>query len=337
MTSDDPPAGGRRRTAARDRRRGSAAAPPFAAPDRGRASARRLVSRVVCIGAAGVRDARLRVPVRLAGQRIAEDARRCVLERLFTPPARTSRTTATSWQVAPVANWFLNSAIVCVLAAVDGDDQLGLVAFGFAYFRFPGRNLLFGLVLASMMLPGAVLMIPNFLIWNALGQVNSPLFTPLWAGNLFGVGVLHLPASPVLPGPAARAVRGGPGRRRELSADVLERRGAADTGGAHRGVHLRAQGELDRPREAADLHAGHRRCSPSRVGLKSLVDLFNPHDGGEGEFQLVMAASVIVTLPDDPRVLPRPAVLHRGHRDHGLEGLIRPGTLPRRAAYHLER
>ena len=47
-------------------------------------------------------------------------------------------------------------------------------------------ELLFGLVLASMMLPGAVTMIPNFLIWNALGQVNSPTFAPLWAGNLFG-------------------------------------------------------------------------------------------------------------------------------------------------------
>ena len=35
-----------------------------------------------------------------------------------------------------------------------------------------------------MMLPGAVTMIPTFLIWNALGQVGT--LTPLWAGNLFG-------------------------------------------------------------------------------------------------------------------------------------------------------
>jgi len=40
------------------------------------------------------------------------------------------------------------------------------------------------LVLATMMLPGAVTMIPTFLIWNALGQVGT--LTPLWAGNLFG-------------------------------------------------------------------------------------------------------------------------------------------------------
>ena len=58
-----------------------------------------------------------------------------------------------------------------------------LVAFAFAYFRFPYRNVVFGIVLASMMLPGAVTMIPNFLIWNALGYVNT--LEPLWAANIF--------------------------------------------------------------------------------------------------------------------------------------------------------
>ena len=59
-----------------------------------------------------------------------------------------------------------------------------MVAWGFAYFRFRGRDLLFGLVLATMMLPGAVTMIPAFLIWDALGLVGTLM--PLWAGNLFG-------------------------------------------------------------------------------------------------------------------------------------------------------
>ena len=59
-----------------------------------------------------------------------------------------------------------------------------MVAWGFSYFRFRGRGALFGLVLATMMLPGAVTMIPTFLIWNSLGMVGT--LTPLWAGNLFG-------------------------------------------------------------------------------------------------------------------------------------------------------
>jgi multiple sugar transport system permease protein len=53
-----------------------------------------------------------------------------------------------------------------------------------AYFRFPGRTPLFGLVLATMMLPFAVTMIPVFLIWDKLGLVNTQF--PLWAQNLFG-------------------------------------------------------------------------------------------------------------------------------------------------------
>lgn len=79
--------------------------------------------------------------------------------------------------------WFINSVIVSGLAAVTVTLSSAFVAFGFAYFRFPYRNAVFGLVLATMMLPGAVTMIPTFLIWNQLGFYNT--LTPLWAGNLF--------------------------------------------------------------------------------------------------------------------------------------------------------
>ncbi|WP_244170227.1 hypothetical protein [Amycolatopsis tolypomycina] len=64
------------------------------------------------------------------------------------------------WRAAPVAAWLLNSVVVSLAAAVAVTLTSSLVAFGFAYFRFPGRNALFGLVLATMMLPAAVTMIP---------------------------------------------------------------------------------------------------------------------------------------------------------------------------------
>ncbi|HSK93950.1 MAG TPA: carbohydrate ABC transporter permease [Candidatus Angelobacter sp.] len=83
----------------------------------------------------------------------------------------------------PVAQWSWNSLYVSFLAAITVTLSSALVAFAFAYFRFPGRDILFGLVLASMMLPGAVTMIPTFLIWDALGFNNTHV--PLWAGNLF--------------------------------------------------------------------------------------------------------------------------------------------------------
>lgn len=83
----------------------------------------------------------------------------------------------------PVALWGWNSIYTSFLAAITVTISSALVAFAFAYFRFPGRDFLFGVVLASMMLPGAVTMIPTFLIWDALGFNNTHV--PLWAGNLF--------------------------------------------------------------------------------------------------------------------------------------------------------
>src|SRR3954454_18504804 len=85
--------------------------------------------------------------------------------------------------VPQFGSWFVNSVLVSGLAATTVTISSALVAFGFAYFRFPYRNAVFGLVLATMMLPGAVTMIPTFLIWKSLGFYNS--LVPLWAGNLF--------------------------------------------------------------------------------------------------------------------------------------------------------
>jgi multiple sugar transport system permease protein len=91
---------------------------------------------------------------------------------------------AAVWDAGPVLRWLFNSATVGLIAATAVTISSALVAFGFAYFRFRYRNLLFGLVLATMMLPGAVTMIPVYLIWNQVGMVDTQV--PLWAQNLFG-------------------------------------------------------------------------------------------------------------------------------------------------------
>jgi ABC-type glycerol-3-phosphate transport system permease component len=54
----------------------------------------------------------------------------------------------------PVLNWVWNSVWIGLLAAVLVALSSAIVAFAFAYFRFPGRNALFALILATMMLPG---------------------------------------------------------------------------------------------------------------------------------------------------------------------------------------
>lgn len=84
---------------------------------------------------------------------------------------------------APMLQWTWNSILVSFAAAVSVTISSALVAFGFAYFRFRFRDTVFGIVLASMLLPGAVTMIPQFLIWDFLGWTNT--LVPLWAGNLF--------------------------------------------------------------------------------------------------------------------------------------------------------
>lgn len=88
------------------------------------------------------------------------------------------------FEMAPILQWSWNSTYVTFLAAITVTFSSALVAFAFAYFRFPFRNALFFFVLATMMLPGAVLMIPQFLIWDFIGLNNTHY--PLWAGNLFG-------------------------------------------------------------------------------------------------------------------------------------------------------
>jgi len=84
----------------------------------------------------------------------------------------------------PIWEWMLNTLIVCGLGVVSVVLSSSLVAYAFARLRFPGRSMFFALVIGTYLLPGSVIMIPTFLIWNELGMVNT--LYPLWAGNLFG-------------------------------------------------------------------------------------------------------------------------------------------------------
>ncbi|MHA7132950.1 carbohydrate ABC transporter permease [Oerskovia turbata] len=113
-----------------------------------------------------------------------------VFDNKLIPETTTLSNFATVWHEAPIGVWLWNSIVIAVLAAVTVAISSAFVAWGFSYFRFRGRDALFTLVLATMMLPGAVTMIPQFLIWSQLGFVgaDAPMkgMVPLWAMNLFG-------------------------------------------------------------------------------------------------------------------------------------------------------
>ncbi|MFF2369124.1 carbohydrate ABC transporter permease [Agromyces sp. NPDC058110] len=196
------------------------------------------------------------------------------------------------WQQAPLGLWLLNTLIVTALAAVTVTLSSAMVAWGFAYFRFRGRSALFGLVLATMMLPGAVTMIPVFLIWNGLGQVGT--LTPLWAGNLFGSAFYIFLLRQFFLG---------------LPRDLFE--AARIDGASQWSVFWRIALPLSRPALAVTLVFEVQAVWTDLMraliylrdadtftvprGLKSLVDAFG--FGGEWHWEIIVTASVITTVP----------------------------------------
>jgi multiple sugar transport system permease protein len=196
------------------------------------------------------------------------------------------------WEVAPVLSWLKNSVVVGVLAATAVTISCSLVAFGFSYFQFRGRDRLFGLVLATMMLPGVVTMVPVYLIWQKLGFYNTHV--PLWAGNLFGSAFYIFMLR--------QFYRGLP---RELF--EAARVDGATYFGMWRMIALpltrtalivvfifefkASWTDLLKPL----IYIQNSQLFTLPRGLKAILDQFG--QGGEMQWEIVMAASVIITVP----------------------------------------
>jgi multiple sugar transport system permease protein len=87
----------------------------------------------------------------------------------------------------PFLKWFINSTIVTVGATLGAILSSTLGGFAFARLRFPGRNVLFVICVMTMMLPGIVTLVPQFVIYRELKLINSfaPLILPSWLGVPF--------------------------------------------------------------------------------------------------------------------------------------------------------
>lgn len=68
-----------------------------------------------------------------------------------------------------------------------------LVAYGFARLRAPGKNFMFTILLATLMLPNAAVLIPQYILFNAFGWVNTfiPLILPAWFGNAYAIFLMR--------------------------------------------------------------------------------------------------------------------------------------------------
>jgi multiple sugar transport system permease protein len=197
---------------------------------------------------------------------------------------------------APMLTWIFNSLWISTLGALAVTFSSAMIAFGFAYFRFPGRNLLFGVLLATMMLPPEVTMIPTYLIWKNLGLINHGGQYPLWVPNLFGSAFYVFLQRQFFLG---------------IPRDYFE--AARMDGDNHWTMFWRIAVPLAKPALIVTfifeiqskwfdlmtplIYLRDTALFTLPLGLKTILDSFGQSGGGEGDWQLIIAATVIAVIP----------------------------------------
>jgi ABC-type glycerol-3-phosphate transport system permease component len=93
----------------------------------------------------------------------------------------------------PFARFALNSVFISLMNIIGRVLSCSLVAFAFARLRFPGKNLLFFLLLSTLMIPHQITLIPQFVLFNAIGWTGTylPLIVPAFLGNAFFIFLMR--------------------------------------------------------------------------------------------------------------------------------------------------
>jgi len=97
-----------------------------------------------------------------------------------------------AWNAAPFARYFANSLFVsmCTVAGVLATSILS--AYAFSWLNFRGKDLVFTIFLATMMIPGQILLIPNFLTITRLGWVDTYMAQTIpWIASVFNIFLLR--------------------------------------------------------------------------------------------------------------------------------------------------
>jgi multiple sugar transport system permease protein/sn-glycerol 3-phosphate transport system permease protein len=97
------------------------------------------------------------------------------------------------WDTVPFATFTKNTAVIVILVMIGTLLSCSFSAYGFARLRAPGRDFIFLMVLATMMLPSAVTLVPTYIAFNKLGWINSilPLVVPSFFGAPFYIFLLR--------------------------------------------------------------------------------------------------------------------------------------------------
>ena len=93
----------------------------------------------------------------------------------------------------PILRYAQNTLIICILGVLGVVISSSLVAYGLARIDWKGKNILFGVTLATMMIPFPVTMIPLYGIFRSLQWIGSykPLWVPVWFGTAFNIFLLR--------------------------------------------------------------------------------------------------------------------------------------------------
>jgi len=103
-----------------------------------------------------------------------------------------------AWKIGNFSEYFVNSILITVITLIGELTFSILAAYAFARIDFPGKNIIFGILIATIMIPAMVTTIPNLLIVTWLGRVgplkwlnNWPALTIPFMGSIFSIFLLR--------------------------------------------------------------------------------------------------------------------------------------------------
>ena len=194
------------------------------------------------------------------------------------------------WSMGPLLSGISNSLIVALSVTIVGTFTSSLAAFAFAKLNFRGKNKIFLLLFASVMIPYPVLMIPQFMMFSSIGWVDTllPLIVPGLFGNIFMIFFLRQFLN-------------------SIPNSIIE--AAKIDGCSYFQIFYKIIFPLIKPAVAAQLILWFMAIwndylgpslylnSPEKQTLQLVIANFNASYAIQSDYPLIMAASVVALLP----------------------------------------
>jgi multiple sugar transport system permease protein len=195
------------------------------------------------------------------------------------------------WQMdVPLFQGFINSALISFIVVVGGTVTSAIAAFSFAKLRFPHKEKIFMALLGTMMVPFAIIMIPQFIIYTKIGWIDTwlPLIVPGLFGNVAMIFFL-------------RQYMNG------LPTSLVE--AAVIDGASYPSIFWKLILPLAKPAVAAQAILWFMAVwndyfapsvyinTPEKMPIQVVIQSFNAYYAIQTDYPLIMAASVISMIP----------------------------------------